>query len=117
MNITTDMAELLLRHFIIRSKLLAPLGTISETCWLMMLHLFSSSGAEGQTVTTLADLMSMSEQSAARYVAVLEDAGFIMWRGELIEVDTRYQLTFETHEAIEDILKTMVQDVVLSLDK
>jgi hypothetical protein len=35
----------------------------------------------------------------------------------VIEVDTRYQLTFETHGAIEDILKTMVQDVVLSLDK
>lgn len=118
MNITTDIAELLLRQFINRSTFLAPLETIAEPCWLIMLNLYSSHENDGHTVATLAALMNMSEPSLTRYITALEEASLVVRKVEPVATEhNRYWLTPESFQNVDDSLGNIIQGVLSALGK
>lgn len=118
MSIASDMREILLSQSITRSSLLAPLGSISETGWLIMLNLYSSDENDGQTLAGLSMSMNMPAPSLARYVAVLEEVGFVDGTIKAsASAQGRYWLTPKTHQAVDDILHGMAQGVLPSLGK
>jgi hypothetical protein len=113
MNITSDMAEILLRQFMARSELLAPLGSIAETCWLIMLRIYSGNESENNTAEKLADAMNMPVDRVLRYIDVLCDANFIEQTG----TSKSYLLVPTVHSAVDNILVLMIQDILSSLER
>jgi hypothetical protein len=110
---TSDMADILLRQFMARSELLAPLGSIAETCWLIMLRLYAEQDSANNTPQRLAHAMRMPVVRLSRYIAVLHDADFI----EPWDKETAYRLVPNIHSAVDEILRLMVQDVLSSLER
>jgi DNA-binding transcriptional ArsR family regulator len=113
MNITNEMAELLLRQSELRSGLLNPLKPIAETCWLLMLNLFGNQNT-AQSAAQLASALDMNESTLLRYLAVLKDAGFIVLQSYKMGQAECYSLSEPTHLAVTQILEVMVQDVISS---
>jgi predicted transcriptional regulator len=112
-TISTYLAEALLRQFMARSELLAPLGSAAETCWQIILRIYVAKEAQDSTLETLANHMNMPVEHIRRYVELLGDVGFVQFQ----QTGTQYRLGQKLHDAVDDILHGTVQDLLSSLGR
>lgn len=71
------MARTLLELRTARDDLLAPLSSLAEPCWLILLQLFSAEHVEDRSSSSIARLLDIGTASAERYLRLLEQEGFV----------------------------------------
>jgi hypothetical protein len=113
MTTSTQMAEALLRHLMLRSELLAPLGSISETCWMIMLQIYAERGRAPYTLSALARDVDMPITRISRYTCVLKTKAFI----EQDDMPEILALSEHALHSIDHILNSVIQDLLFSLGK
>jgi hypothetical protein len=113
LKITTGIADIMLRQFIARSEFLAPLGSIAETCWLIMLRLFATASNETASADELGIVINMPSERITRYLEVLEYSSFI----ETVAENGGYRLVEATHMEIDAILRLAAQDILSSFGR
>lgn len=110
---STQMAEALLRHLMSRSELLSPLGSISETCWMIMLRIYAERGRGPYKLSALARDMDMPITCISRYTCVLKTKAFVE-QDDMLET---LELSERTIHSIDYILNSVIQDLLFSLGK
>ena len=101
------MARTLLELRSPRDDLLAPVSSLAEPCWLILLQLFSAEHAENRTSSSIARLLDIGAAPAERSLRLLEQEGFL----RLLSNDSALIALLEpsTIRAMEKILDEMRQ--------
>lgn len=108
------MAHTLLEQRIVREELMAPLSSLAEPCWLILLQLFCADDAEKRSAVGVAQLLDVGIGTAERYLKLLEKQGFVKISHSDANMTAVLQPT--ALRAMEVILAEMRQQSRVALD-